>query len=238
VQVPSSKEDKTQLAIALALLVSFGIALVLLGMFGKLSWCWLTACDMFQSREALRIYIESWGAWAPVVFIFIQAFQVIVAPIPGELTGAVGGFVFGAIPNVIYSTVGLTLGSVGAFLVSRIVGLPIVKLAVSQKLLEKFYFLTKRRGTVVSLALFTIPGFPKDILCFILGLSPMGFVTFVIVCSVGRIPGTIMLSLSGSAVFDENWGLLGIVSVVCLLSIGFFFFAHNKIELWIKTRHS
>jgi len=232
-----SGEDKRRLIVALCLLTAFGILFAGLVVFGQLGWCCELVCEMFKSKEALRTYIESWGAWAPVVFILIQAFQVVVAPIPGELTGAVGGFVFGAVPNLAYSTIGLTLGSLGAFLVARIVGLPIVKLVVSQELLNKFHFLTERRGTIVTLLLFTLPGFPKDIFSYILGLSPMGFIPFALVSTIGRIPGTVMLSVSGSAVFDEDWSLLLIVSVVCTLSIGFFLLYRDRIEFWLKARH-
>ena len=37
----------------------------------------------------------SWGWMAPLVFIVIQALQVIISPIPGEITGPVGGALFG-----------------------------------------------------------------------------------------------------------------------------------------------
>ena len=123
-----------------------------------------------------------------------------------------------------------------AFLAARIIGLPLVKLAVSQATLEKFHFLTETRGTFIAALLFVIPGFPKDILCYILGLSPMGFVTFALVCAVGRIPGTIMLSYCGCAVYDENWTTLVVVSIVCLASIVFLFLMNGRIELWLHRK--
>ena len=54
------------------------------GRFGKI--CADLYC-IFETREQLRAYIESWGAWAPVALVFVQALQVVIAPIPGELTG-------------------------------------------------------------------------------------------------------------------------------------------------------
>lgn len=191
---------------------------------------------MFSGRENLRLYIESYGKWAPLAFILIQALQVVFAPIPGELTGAVGGFIFGVWQNVIYSTVGLTIGSVLAFLAARIIGLPLVELVVSRKSMERFEFLTHRKGILVALAFFTIPGFPKDILSYILGLSPMNFLTFFIVCTIGRIPGTIMLSYSGAAVYDENWTLLIALTVICSIIISVFYFRREQIETWLKGR--
>ncbi len=123
-----------------------------------------------------------------------------------------------------------------AFLAARIIGLPLVKLAVTQATLEKFHFLTERRGTFIAVLLFVIPGFPKDILCYILGLSPMGLVTFALVCGLGRIPGTVMLSYCGCAVYDENWTTLVVVSIVCLASIAFLFLMNGRIELWLHRK--
>lgn len=235
----SLNEDSVRgrLRISLAAIVLGLITLVLLGMSGYLGQWYDLAWDVFSNKENLRLYVESWGGWAPLAFILIQAFQVVFAPIPGEFTGAVGGFIFGAFPNVIYSTIGLTLGSLLAFSLARVVGQPIVQVMVGKKALQRFQFLTERNGLVLSLLLFTIPGFPKDILSYILGLSPMGFLPFLFVCFFGRIPGTIMLSLSGAAVFDENWTLLIIVSVICCILVGGFFLNRDRIEVWIRARN-
>lgn len=229
-------EEKKSLILALGLLGGLTVFFLLLAVTGYLAPLVATLTKAFQCRENLRIYVEGWGAAAPVIFIVLQALQVVVAPIPGELTGAVGGFVFGIFPNVIYSTIGLTAGSVLAFAAARVMGLPLVRLAVPPHVLERFHFLVQRRGTMVSFILFIIPGFPKDILCYILGLSPMGFFTFFWVCALGRIPGTIMLSFSGSAVYNEDWSLLVIVGIVCLVVIGAFFLARDRIEVWLKRK--
>jgi uncharacterized membrane protein YdjX (TVP38/TMEM64 family) len=109
-----------------------------------------------------------------------------------------------------------------------------VQLVVGKQAFEKFHFLTEWRGTLVTFFLFVIPGFPKDILSYLLGVSPMGFWTFTLVCTLGRIPGTVMLSYSGSAVYDENWYLLVAVSVACLLTIATAYFYRDTIDAWVR----
>lgn len=233
---PIKPEDKTRLTVAVSLLAAIAVLITTLALTGHLGPLYSKMWEIFRDREGLRTYVESWGTWAPAVFIFLQAFQVVAAPIPGEFTGAVGGFIFGAVPGILYSSIGLTLGSILAFFGSRIIGLPLVKLVVSDETLEKFGFLTKRKGVMVALALFIIPGFPKDILSYILGLSPMRWLTFIVVCTLGRIPGTVMLSYSGSAVYDENWTLLIVMSVICIVAIGFFVFLRDRIDSWLSSK--
>jgi len=225
-----------RLAISLAVISATTAAALALTFTGHLGSWYRLAWEVFGSREQLRMYVTSWGAYAPFAFIAIQAFQVVFAPIPGEVTGAVGGFVFGAWPNVVYSTTGLTLGSVAAFLFARIVGQPLVETLVGAASLERFHYLTEKHGTLFALILFTIPGFPKDMLCYILGLSPMRFIPFATACLIGRIPGTIMLSLSGEAAYEGNWILLAIVSAACIILIGVVFLNKDKIEVWLKAR--
>jgi uncharacterized membrane protein YdjX (TVP38/TMEM64 family) len=230
------RTEKTGLAVALSLLALLAGVMVLLALTGRLAIITKSLYGIFDNREHLRAYIESWGGWAPVAFISIQSLQVVLAPIPGELTGAVGGFIFGVVPSVIYSTMGLGVGSALAFLAARVIGLPLVRLVVSEPMIEKFHFVIESRGTFIALLLFAIPGFPKDILCYLLGLSPMGFVTFVIVCTLGRIPGTVMLSYSGSAVYNKDWALLAIVTVATVIAIGIFVLTHDRIELWLRRK--
>ncbi len=225
-----------RLKLAVGILAVATSVLIVICLMGYLTPLLKQLFQIFQGREQLRDYVESWGAAAPLAFITIQALQVVLAPIPGELTGAVGGFVFGAGPNIIYSTIGLTIGSTLAFLAARVVGLPLVEFFVPEHMLRKFAFLTERKGVLLALVLFTVPGFPKDILCYILGLSPIGFLQFMLVCTLGRIPGTILLSYSGSAVYNENWTLLIIMSALCVTLMGFCYIFRGKLDLWLKRR--
>jgi uncharacterized membrane protein YdjX (TVP38/TMEM64 family) len=228
-------EDETRrLIVAVGLLAVIGLSLTVLILTGHLKEFWDWLWSLFQNKEHMRAYVQSWGSIAPVAFIMIQALQVVMAPIPGELSGAAGGFIFGAWPNVVYSTVGLTLGSVAAFLAARIIGLPLVHLVVSKEILERFDFLSERRGTALAFILYLFPGFPKDILCYVLGVSPMGFLNFLVACSLGRIPGTVMLSFSGSALYDENWSLLAVMTGVCVVAVVIFFVFRRRIEMWLE----
>ena len=230
----SGKGQTTRLIVAISILASLALIVIVLGLSGYLLPLLDRLREVFAGKDQMRQYVESWGAYAPAAFILIQTLQVVIAPIPGEFTGAVGGFIFGAMPNIVYSSIGLTLGSILAFAAARIVGLPLVELVISRATLEKFHFLTERRGILIILVLYIIPGFPKDILSYLVGLSPMGFVPFVAACGLGRLPGTVMLSYSGSAVYDENWPLLAAVSTLCVVVLVLFFLFRAKIEVWLR----
>jgi uncharacterized membrane protein YdjX (TVP38/TMEM64 family) len=234
---PVTRQDRLRLIVAVAVLVALLLAGIILAAMGYLSSLWSFFSTAFENRDSLRNYLGTWGGWAPLVFIGIQALQVLIAPIPGELTGAVGGFLFGAPLNIVYSSVGLTVGSVLAFLASRIIGLPLVKLVVKEETLEKFHFLTEPKGEIATLVFFIIPGFPKDILSYLLGLSPMPLLTFAVVCALGRIPGTVLLSVGGAALYKPNWVLLAVLGTACLVVFAIAYLKRDAIMAWIHRRH-
>jgi uncharacterized membrane protein YdjX (TVP38/TMEM64 family) len=229
---PATTKDRVRLIVASSGLLILVIGTAWLVYSGTFVWCCSELVKLFENREHLRRYINSWGGRAPLAFIGLQALQVVIAPIPGEVTGIVGGFLFGTFRNVVYSTIGLTAGSAVAFLTARLIGQPFVNLVISRRTFEKFEHFTQEKGAVTILIMFMIPGFPKDILSYILGLSPMRFVTFCIVCGLGRIPGTLLLSLSGSALYGENWWMLIVVSAICLALVVFFTWKRESAARW------
>ncbi len=190
----------------------------------------------FSNKAQVSALVASFGVFAPIVFIGLQILQVLLAPIPGELTGFVGGYLFGATLGFIYSTIGLSIGSLLAFLISRRLGLPFVRRFIGDELMSKFDYLMEHQGAFFSFLFFLIPGLPKDYFCYLLGLSPMHILTFLIVSSIGRIPGTLLLSLQGHAVRSEDYRVFFVI-----LGVAFFFILitvlyREKVEAWLKRK--
>ncbi|OPX20913.1 MAG: hypothetical protein BZ151_01635 [Desulfobacca sp. 4484_104] len=193
-----------------------------------------TSYDFLTDKEKIRDYIAAWGSLAPVVFMVIQTLQVVFGPIPGEATGFLGGFLFGVLPGFVYSTIGLTAGSILAFLLGRWLEIHVVEKIVSTETLDRFNFLIERQGTLVAFLLFLFPGFPKDYLCLILGLSKMPIKVFLIIVTIGRMPGTLMLSLQGAQVFKGNYyGLAIILALIIAMALPMFIY-REKIYGWLR----
>jgi len=203
-------------------LVVIGISL-LLCFYHEVYHGFREALRFFSSRTRVSTYIAAFGPYAPLVFMGLQCLQVIVAPVPGELTGFVGGYLFGTGTGFIYSTIGLTLGSWVAFMISRWFGLPLVRRFVGKETMHKFDYLMEHQGALFSFIFFLIPGLPKDSFCCLLGLSPMHVLTFLVVSTVGRIPGSYLLSLQGETVRAEEYRAffvilgLGLTAIVLAL---------------------
>jgi uncharacterized membrane protein YdjX (TVP38/TMEM64 family) len=97
------------------------------------------------------------------------------------------------------------LGSSLAFGIARGLGIKFVEKIVKKEYIDKFNFFITHRGLYITFILFVIPGFPKDSLCYLLGLTHMRFLDFFLMNLIGRLPGTLMLTFQGSAVKNENY---------------------------------
>ena len=159
----------------------------------------------FFEPKRLKAFIISFGPFAAVIFILVQAAQVVFAPVPGEITGFVGGLLFGNTQGVILSTIGLTLGSLIAFSITRIFGIKLVEKVVKKEYIDKLNNFITHKGLNITFILFLLPGFPKDSLCYLLGLSRMRLVDFLFMNIFGRLPGTLMLTLQGTAVSQGKY---------------------------------
>ncbi len=179
----------------------------------------------FMSRERLRAFIGSLGVWGFAGFILLQVVQVVAAPIPGEATGLLGGYLYGPVVGVLLSTIGLTLGSLAAFSLSRVFGKPLTERLVPVATLARFNYLLHHKGAFLIFLLFLIPGFPKDILCYILGLGPLTTIEFLAIATSGRLFGTVLLTLGGAYLrrgqYEQVFLIAGLAVVVVFVAMAY-----------------
>lgn len=196
----------------------------------------------FFSFKRLRDFILSFGAYSAIVFIVIQALQVVFAPIPGEVTGFVGGYIYGKVMGTLLSTAGLTLGSMLAFEITRLFGVKLVRRVVKQETMERFDYFVTHRGVHIAFILFLVPGFPKDSLCYLLGLTHLRRLDFLLMNIFGRLPGTIVLNVEGEVVRTGRYEaffqiLIGSIVVTVILYVTRNYIIHFFSRFTRRLRH-
>lgn len=189
---------------------------------------------LYQDHQEFKKTISSYGAYAPLAYILLQIIQVIIAPIPGGAIEFLGGVMFGVKAGFIYSMIGLLIGSWIAFNLARIFEKIAVEKFVSEQTRKKFDYLVEHEGVILSFILFLLPGFPKDALCYILGLTPMHLGIFLIISTIGRIPGTLIATLQGAKAFDHQYYTFGILLGASALVILVFYIYHGEIHNLVK----
>ncbi len=156
----------------------------------------------FESVETLQEYIKSFGIFAPVVLIIIQAIQVIFPILPGFLGCAVGAILFGSAGGFWCNYIGISAGSIIAFLLAKKYGISLVEKLFPKDQYEKYSgWAGKSRSYVAFLFLgMALPLFPDDFFCYFSGLTKMRAEKFAAIIVLGKPWCILAYSLAFAAV--------------------------------------
>lgn len=189
-------EQRKGRAVAVLCLLLF---VILLAVATVVFWDSLTA--MVADPDAFRTQMESYGFWGKCIFTALMAAQVILAPIPGHPFEVVAGYSFGILGGLLLTSFGAAIGSAVAFWISRRFGAGMVKSFYSEEKLQKVFFLkASDKQNAFTFVFFLIPGVPKDMLAYFMGLTEMRFSVFMLLSIVGRLPGIFIAVLGGAAI--------------------------------------
>lgn len=191
------------------------------------------------SIEALRDYISEFGNWAVILFILFCFLQVIILPVPGSVTVAAGVALFGPLKCSIFSFIGITLGSIVAFAIGRVIGEKAVKWIVGEDTLKKWLEKLKGKDYLILSIMFLLPLFPDDVLCFVAGLSSMTWPYFIVMIVITRVTSILATSYSvGLIPFTTWWGIMIWLIIAALVVLAFWIVCKysDKIDYFIKNK--
>ncbi|MBT5021429.1 TVP38/TMEM64 family protein [Candidatus Woesearchaeota archaeon] len=208
-------------------IIEFIVILFVLIVLGILFW--KPVVYIFSSSDSIRLYLSNFGILAPLVFILLVIIQVFFAPIPGQIVAFGGGYLFGVF-GIIYSMIGLIIGSALAFIFSRRYGRYFVELFVNKKSLKKFDKYLEGKGLFVFFLIFLLPMLPDDLVCFVAGLTNLRIRDLIIVSAIGRFPGFFIATLVGAGMAVFNPIISGIILVVLLILSVLIYCLRHKIE--------
>jgi uncharacterized membrane protein YdjX (TVP38/TMEM64 family) len=190
-----------------------------------------------NSPMELREFIEGYGAWGPIIFILLQILQVMIAPIPGQAIGLIGGILFGPYLGLLYTLIGSTIGFTIVLSLSRKLGRPFVEHFISRKTLDKFDNLTREKGVLVFFLIFLLPAFPDDIITFIAGLTKIKISTLLLVSLIGRLPGYAILSFTGHGLILEKLDIVIIVITAMIIIMLIAFWKRKWLHRFVEHRN-
>lgn len=195
--------------------------------------------SVIQDENSLQEYLASKGAWMPVVYTVLQYLQVVILPIPSVVSTVAGVALFGPFQTMIYSLIGVLLGSFTGFLIGRKLGNKAVAWMIGKDTMDKWQKKIKGKDYLLLTLMFILPVFPDDVLCFVAGLSTMTWSYFSVMIVVSRILQISVTCYSIDLIpFTTWWGLLIWIIFFALLMLGFVIVYKNidRIQDWISKR--
>ncbi|WP_050032622.1 TVP38/TMEM64 family protein [Halorubrum halophilum] len=195
-------------------LIAVAVAFVALYLFVR------EYAGFITNAESLRVWLQQFGVLAPLVFIAIQALQVIVAPIPGQVVALVAGFLFGPFWGTVYSLTGVLIGSAIAFSLAKRYGRSFVEDVLHEDVIARFDGFVDTVGIPGLFAFVIIPGLPDDAICFLSGLTKWSLPAFIAVISVGRLPAYVFTVYAGGELASGQFlSAIALIAIVVLASV-------------------
>ena len=185
--------------------------------------------ENIKNPEYIRKYLAGFGNYGFLVYILIQAIQVIIVIIPGDIVVFCAGFIYGIPLGFVLSYFGLMLGSVIVFYISRFFGYEIVSRLIAEEKIKKISkILNSSKGTVGLFIICCIPFIPKDIMMYVAGLTPVKATRIFFAYGLSRIPTTLIWVSVGANAYEKNMLGMGItIAVLILLLVVVFLLGRN-----------
>ena len=145
------------------------------------------------------------------------------------------GFAFGPVLGTLLCYAGIAIASALVFALTRKFGVKLVEAFISRERINQLRFLnTERKRDLLIFLVFFIPGTPKDILTYFVGLTQIKFGTFLAISLVARIPSVVTSTFSGHLLGEKNYGvaivIYAVTAIVSLLGM----LGYN---LWMKHKN-
>lgn len=214
------KRDKTTRNLALTVIV-FCVLALLITLF-VLPYINRLTDPHYQQELSNWAVAASWKGW--LLFVLMQAGQIIISPIPGGPIQIASGVLYGIWGGFFIMLVGSVVGSAVSFWLARKLGAPLINRILGEDRINEFRFM--RDTKIIDLALFVvflIPGTPKDLLSYFLGVTSIGMGRFLFISTLARTPAMLSSTVIGSSLQNGNMllavGVFAGLAVVSLLAV-------------------
>ena len=224
------KKYKKQIYVSIILLLVLAFSVAVYFLAGK------PLIEFISEPSAFKAWVGEHGFFAYIAFVLMTVFQIIIAFIPGEPFELAAGYAFGGFIGTLLCVIASVIGCTIVFGLTRKFGMPLVELFFGKEKIDKLKFLknSKKRNIIIFL-LFFVPGTPKDIITYFVGLTDIKLWQWLFICSVAKLPSIVTSTVSGGALGQQKYvtaivflGVTAIISAVGVLIYNKVIAKHNK----------
>jgi uncharacterized membrane protein YdjX (TVP38/TMEM64 family) len=165
------------------------------------------------NTASVRALVDGFGVWAPLLFISLVTFRLVIL-VPSQILLAAAGLLFGAKLGTIYGAVGMTLSALLGFAVVRVAGIDAIRDRLPRRLDGA---VAAARSNVGAGALAIATGYPVGPISAIqvgAALTGMTLITYSVAVAAGSIVRAATYSYFGSTLFEGKHLLAGAAVIV------------------------
>lgn len=210
--------DKRQKIVSICV---FAVLITLMVVLTIVFWPYISSLSEEENRIAFKEKLDSFGIGGWFIMVGIQVAQVVIAFLPGEPIEILMGVLYGPWVGMLTTMVGILIGTLIIYFLAKKIGKPFIRLFVSDEDFKKFKFLNNpTKIELTTFILFFIPGTPKDVLTYIVPLTPINPKKFFLISVFARIPSIITSTLIGDSLMEGNLTLTIVVfAITAIISV-------------------
>jgi uncharacterized membrane protein YdjX (TVP38/TMEM64 family) len=224
-----NKTQRTLGIIAVAVFILFTLAVT-----------WFAGRPLIKfvsNPDEFRAWVDTGGVWSRFAFVGMVVLQVVVAFIPGEPLEIGAGYAFGIWEGTLLCLAGIIIGSIIIFVLVRRFGVKLVEVFYSrEKIMSMRYLKDRKRVKIVAFFVMLIPGTPKDLLSYFVGLTDIKLSVWIIIVAVARIPSVITSTVGGGMLGMKNYEFAILTFALTLLISGCGLLMYNRITKAHKSK--
>lgn len=208
-----ASSDKYKKILALSKLILLVIIVAGIPAFLYLKY----GAELFSKDSAERVvdYLKANSSIAALLIICIQIVQVVICFLPGQPVQFAASYMFGVARGFAFSITGAVIGTVISFYLAKLLGNDAMNLFFGKEKVRDYKKkLDSGRGLLLAFLIYLIPGIPKDLVSYVAGISDMRFRPFLLVATVGRIPGMLGSLMLGHFFGRQDYRAMIIIAVI------------------------
>lgn len=206
------------------------LILSLVFMAGLTLMLWTPIANFIENPDSLSLWIEQAGIWGILIFMVLNILQVLLALIPGGPFEVAAGVLFGPWLGALLCDIAMTIGGMITFFFVRKFGIKFIELFTTKEKIESVRFLhTNKKSVLILFLLFLLPGTPKDLMCYIVGLTNIKWTSWLFINLIGRFPAILLSALGGNALGEQQYEHLAIAFGIIL---AFYFLGSYLYKKW------
>ena len=189
----------------------------------------------FENPQMFRDFVDEHYVLGVITMLFMFIIQVILALIPGGLLEVACGYAFGSVVGSVIAVTGIMTGSALTLILVRKFGRKFAELFYPKEKLDSISILkNKRKRNILVFLVFLMPGTPKDLLTYVVGLTDMGIPMYLLLTGIARTPAIVISTIGGDALGLENYKqslmFLGVLVIFTLIGIFIYGKLHKNDE--------
>lgn len=210
---------------------------IVAGIPAYIYFCHPELIDQFKDLNTILDLVNNNLIIGSLIYLGIMVLQIIISVIPGQIVQIAAGYVFSIPLGLFLSIIGVLIGSTVTYFLAKLLGKNFIEMIFTKEKVD--YYSTKlnsKKAYIIVFLIYLIPGIPKDLVGYIAGISNIEWHVFIVVSTIGRLPGLIGCIIMGNMAYVGNYTAAIVIGVIATILFVIGIIKRSAINNWLEKQ--